>query len=347
MLRKSLLALVAIFAAVTTTPVAGAVWEDTHKALRVGFLTTNGPAYDLRRLEPFRAYLETSIGFPVELVPAATYGALIDAEATDRVQYAVHSATSYVTAAARCRCIEPLAVPSAFDGAKGFHAILLARADSPIQTAAEAKGMTLAVTAADSIAGRLVPLKYLAREGIDAATHFASVLEATDPAAAIAALLAGNVDLAVGWSSLTGEAAGGYSFGVLTSMVRSGTLSMDAVRIVWRSPLIPFGPHTVRADLPDDLKQRLRSALLSLGASNTVALDAVDRSSVGGGGFVEIAAADYAVVADLIGVSDVADLGGISEPAQDLPALPQPGDQAPAPVRPGADAVTPGAPATP
>jgi phosphonate transport system substrate-binding protein len=242
---------------------------------------------------------------PVELVPAANYTALIDAQTTDRVQYAIHSATSYVTTVARCTCVEPLAVPAAFDGAKGFHAIILARADSDIRTAADAAGKSLAVTAEDSVAGRLVPLKYLARDGIDSASHFSSVMEAADPAMAIAALQAGTVDLAVGWSSLTGDAASGYDFGVLTSLVRVGALSMDSVRIVWQSPLIPFGPHVVRSDVPDDLKAKLRTALTTMAATAPVVLDAVDRSTIGGGGFVEIAAADYAVIADLIGVTSL------------------------------------------
>jgi phosphonate transport system substrate-binding protein len=321
--RKSLLVLAALAGLAATAP-AAADWQDTHKALRVGFLATDGAAYDLRKLEPFRAYLQASIGMPVELVPAVTYTALIDAEATDRVQYAIHSATSYVTTAARCRCIEPLAVPAAFDGAKGFHSIILARADSAIRGPGDAAGKTLAVTADDSIAGRLVPLKYLARDGIDSAGHFGSVVEATDPAAAIAALQAGMVDLAVGWSSLTGDPTVGYDFGVLTSLVQARTLSMDSIRIVWQSPLIPFGPHAVRSDLPDDLKARLLTALTGMAASAPVALDAVDRSPIGGGGFVPVVASDYAVVADLIGVTDVNGLTTLKPSAPALPAIATP-----------------------
>jgi phosphonate transport system substrate-binding protein len=310
-----------------------AEWQDTHKAFRVGFLATDGAAYDLRKLEPFRAYLQASIGMPVELVPAATYAALIDAEGSDRIQYAIHSATSYVTTAAQCRCIEPLAVPTAFDGAKGFHSVILVRADSPIRTPADAVGKTLVVTAGDSIAGRLVPLKYLARDGIDSASHFGSVVEAADPGAAISALQAGMVDLAVGWSSMTGNPATGYDFGVLTSLVQARALSMDSVRIVWQSPLIPFGPHAVRSDVPDNIKAGLLNALTAMAASAPVALDAVDRSPIGGGGFAPIASADYAVVADLIGVSDVSGLSGLAPAA---PALP------PATSIPGAATLPPG-----
>jgi phosphonate transport system substrate-binding protein len=334
-MRRTSLLVAALLAVVAGTGQAAADWQDTHKALRVGFLAVDGAAYDLRKLEPFRAYLQTAIGMPVELVPAGDYAALIDAEATDRVQYAIHSATSYVTAAAGCRCIEPLAVPAAFNGARGFHSILLARSDSDIRTPADAAGKTLALSAGDSIAGRLVPIKYLARDGIDMNRHFAAVVEATDPAAAIAALQAGTADLAVGWSSLTGNPATGYDFGVLTGLVQARKLSMDSVRLVWQSPLIPFGPHAVRSDLPEDMKARLLAALKDMSAKAPAVLDAVDRSPNGGGGFAAITATDYAVVADLIGVSDVEGLNGLKPQTPALPPLGgAPGIPGPASVRP-------------
>jgi phosphonate transport system substrate-binding protein len=322
--------------------------------LRVGFLTTSGAAYDIRKLEPFRVYLQAAVGMPVELVPASTYAALIDAQATDRVQYAIHSATSYVTTVARCQCVSPLAVPTAFDGAKGFYAILLARADSNIRTPADAAGKSLAVTGEDSVAGRLVPLKYLARDGVDPATHFGSVLEAGDPATAIGALQAGSVDLAVGWSSMTGNAATGYDFGVLSSLVQTGKLSMDTVRVVWQSPLIPFGPHVVRDDVPDDLKGRVLNALTSMVMSAPAALDAVDRSSTGGGGFAPIAAGDYVVVSDLINPAG----GGGTSPAPtpapapappvalSPPVVPPPVAASPT-TRPPPPALPPGSPPVP
>jgi len=277
-----------------------AEWHDDHKALRVGFLASAGAAYDMARLEPFRAYLESSLSLPVELVPATSFAVLIDAQATDRVQYAIHSATSYATTAATCQCVEPLVLPTAFDGARGFYAILVVRADSNINSIADARGARLVVTGADSIAGRLVAMTYLARQGIDASRYFASVGEVESPEAAVTALFTGQADLAVAWSSLTGDAASGYDFGVLSQMVRAGYLSMDQIRVVWASPLIPFGPHAVRRDLPDELKSQLLDALTAMATSSPEALDAVDRSSIGGGGFVTAAASDYAVIDALI-----------------------------------------------
>jgi phosphonate transport system substrate-binding protein len=285
--------------AVAASPVL-ADWRHDMKVLRIGFLSTGKPANDMARLEPFRAWLEGRIELPVELVPSSTWAGLIDAEASARVQYAIHSATSFATAEATCSCIEALAVPTAFDGSRGFHAVLLARADGPIHSLAEAKGARLALTGGDSLAGRLVPLKAFAAEGIDPATHFSATFAAPGPQAAIASLLSGEADVAVGWSSLAGDLASGYSFGVLTSMVADGALSMDQIRVIWQSRLIPFGPHAVRKDMPAELKPLLVDALEALAGEAPDILDAVDRSSFGGGGFVPAQAGDYAVVEELV-----------------------------------------------
>jgi phosphonate transport system substrate-binding protein len=302
------MALVAFVVAGASEP-ALADWRADHKVLRVGFLATSGAAYDSQRLEPFRAYLESRLSLPIELVPAATYSALIDAQVTDGIQYAIHSAVSYATTSLTCRCVEPLVIPAAFDGARGFYAVLLARADGEIHAVADARDARLAVGGQDSIAGRLVPLRFLTHEGIEPTEHFSEIVETAGPEAAITALLTGAADVAAAWSSLTGDAALGYDFGVLTRMVGDGRLSMDRIRMIWQSPLVPFGPHAVRRDLPDDIKSQLVAALTAMVVEAPETLDAVDRSSIGGGGFVAVGAGDYAVIEELL-ATPVAEGGG-------------------------------------
>ena len=92
----------------------------------------------------------------------------------------------------------------------------------------------------------------------------------------------GEADAAIAWSSLSGSASAGYDRGVLTQMVADGRLTMDAVRIAWMSPLIPYGPVSVRATLPDALKSELRDALIGIARDNPEALAAVG-GNLGGG----------------------------------------------------------------
>jgi phosphonate transport system substrate-binding protein len=296
--RISIAALLTAFA-LSAVP-ASAEWRDEVTVLRVGFLAATGIAYDSATLEPFRAYLEGRLGVPVELVPATNYQSLIDAQATARTQYAIHSAASFAAARVTCDCVEPLAVPAAADGSTGFRAILVSRSDGNIRSLSDARDRRLAVSGEDSLAGRLVPLKALAREGIDPVEYFSAIVEKDGPQAAILSLFSGESDLAAGWSSLAGDAAGGYSFGILTTLVAEGAITMDEVRVIWQSPLIPFGPHAVRASLPDDLKVLLRDSLVAMADEAPDALDAVDRSGFGGGGFVAINASAYAILEEVV-----------------------------------------------
>ncbi|MCB1489934.1 MAG: phosphate/phosphite/phosphonate ABC transporter substrate-binding protein, partial [Bauldia sp.] len=245
-------------------------------------------------------FLQDRTGIPVEVIPVPTYEALIEAQASDRVDYAIYSATSFATAVAQCDCVTAIAAPIAADGALGFHSILLSASGSGITSLADARGKRIALTGAGSVAGRLIPEQAFTEEGIDPADYFSEVKTVADPEAAIRALLAGEVDVAVAWSSLTGDAASGYDFGALTQMVGEDDLSMYRVRIIWQSRLIPFGPHAVRSDLPEDLRSLLTHSLAAMARSDPAALDAVDRQSFGGGGFATPDPSLYTVVMELV-----------------------------------------------
>lgn len=277
-----------------------AAWRDDFKVFRVGVLAGSDPAYRLATLEPFRVYLQDKTGIPVEIVPAVTYGALIDAHTGGQVDYAIYTATAYATAVATCECVEAFAAPIAADGSLGFYAILVARAGDNIADLAAAQGKRLGLGPPDSISGSIVPRHAFTADKIDLDTYFLSVTEYLTPEEAIEALLGGEVDLAAAWSSLTGSESLGYSFGTLTRMVDEGTLSMNRIRVAWQSPLIPFGPHALRTDLPPELRSILSGALLSMARDDPEALDSVDRLGFGGGGFATPDASLYALVIALV-----------------------------------------------
>jgi phosphonate transport system substrate-binding protein len=263
------------------------------QVLRVGFLAADASTAAATRMEPFRTYLSNRIGLDVELVPAATYGALIDATIDGRVQYGIHSATSFAVADEACDCIEPLALPAAFDGSTGFYSVLVALANGPIRSIGDARGTRLAASSDDSLAGWLLPQKELADAGIDLKTHFSGIVSVPGPEAAVTAMLSGNADVAVAWTSLAGDPATGYSFGLLNRLVIDGRLPAGAVRVIWQSSLIPFGPHAVRNDLPAALRQQLADALVDMAFAAPDVLEVVDRSGFGGGGFVAVDESAY------------------------------------------------------
>ena len=316
-MRRSLLMILA-GALLLAAPAARADWRDDMGVLNVGVLATGGASYRIASLQPFRAYLEARIGLTVNIVPAASWGELIDAETSGRVQYAILSAAAYAEALSTCHCVEVIAAPKAADGALGYHSVLVVKADSPIKALADARGAKLALAGEDSVAGRLIPMQSFAHEGIAPATYFSKIVEVANPEAAIGALLDGTVDIAAGWSSLTGEAESGYDFGLLASMTASGKLTPGEVRVVWQSPLIPFGPHVVRSDMPAELKTLLAQALLDMADEDQDALDSIDRIGYGGGGFAAPDAALYAPITELVAIPVAAPAPGgpVAVPAQ-------------------------------
>ena len=113
-------------------------------------------------------------------------------------------------------------------------------------------------------------------------------------------VLNGQADVAAAWSNLAGDSATGFTSGVFSTMVAEASLSMSQIRIIWASPLIPFGPHAVRSNLPAELKILLAHGLASLALETPWVLGAVDRSTHGGGGFAPIKAADYDYMGEIL-----------------------------------------------
>ena len=282
------------------TGASAAGWRDGIEVLKIGVLAGGDASYRAAVLEPFRAYLQERIGLPVAIVPVGSYAALIDAQTGARIQYAVHSVTSFATAAEQCQCVEAIGAPVAARGARGIQSIHVPPAHRPLPPQSHAPAPRRARAGEDSIAGRLIPMKELADAGIDPEAYFSQIVDASNPEAAIRGLLLGESDLAAGWSSLTGNYATGFDFGVLTKMVADGTLTMDRIRIVWQSRLVPFGPHVVRGDLPPELKSLLAAALRDIGTADPDALDAVDRLGFGGGGFAVPDQSLYAAARELV-----------------------------------------------
>ncbi len=64
----------------------------------------------------------------------------------------------------------------------------------------------------------------------------------------------------------------------------------DRIRVVWQSPLIPFGPVAVRASMPPELKILLLDSLLSLDDEAPEILDAVVTLPYARGAFARVEA---------------------------------------------------------
>jgi phosphonate transport system substrate-binding protein len=210
---------------------------------------------------------------------------LAEAQIAGRVDYGVYSAAAFAAASLRCECLVPVAAPVDADGTRGLRAVLIARGDG--------KGR-LAVGAPDSLAARLVPLALSPQAR--AAREAGLLVEAESAAEAEALFVNGAVDGVFGWEPAGGDDDGAESRGSLARLVAAG-LDPSSLRIVWRSPLLRYGPHAVRKDLAPERVERLARLLEGVADGGT---SPGRRMLRGHGGFAAVTQADYAPAMEAI-----------------------------------------------
>lgn len=267
-------------------------WRDSIGVLSVGYLIDGERDRQRRRLEPFRRAMERRIGLRVLFRPAETLNELINMQINRRIQYAIHSASSYVTTRVKCKCVEVLAVPTDKSGARGIYAVLLAPFSGAVRSLGDLKGRRLAITAAPATITRLLPLKDFEAAGYDEQSDVGTLVDVANPVEGWRKVMADEADAVIGWSTLQGDLSQGYSSGTLRHLISvTGLAKSTDMRVVWQSSLVPNGPHVIRSDVPTQLKVLLRDFLINLGKSNRYAYDGISPEL--SGGFIEIAENDF------------------------------------------------------
>lgn len=142
------------------------------QVLRFGSYASERPSEELRKLEPFKQYLETSLkqqGLPVhvEVSIFPTYDEGIDALANGDVDFSRVGPVAYVLAKRKNPALT-LLVGEAHEGDKQFPAVMVVAKDSPIRSVADLRGKRFAFGDASSTSGRYLPQAELAKAGITA-----------------------------------------------------------------------------------------------------------------------------------------------------------------------------------
>lgn len=284
----------------TASPPAdeGLVPAPPRSPLRIGMV----PGGDVRRLlaalQPFRSGLAAALDRPVEILTMSSYRALIDAQILQRIDVGFYSTAAYATAAAICRCVEPLVAPAAPDGTIAYHGIIVVGRNAPFASVADLAGAHVAAAGADSVGGRRLQLAGLAAEGIDPQRFFGRIEDAGSAVDAVRLLVAGGADAAFAWSSLQGDPQSGYSRGTLALLAGSGEIVMNELSVLWRSPALAHGPVAVASTMTEPEKQAIEAFLVGLFDSDPPSYELLDRRY--GGGFRPVDAKDYASAALLL-----------------------------------------------
>ncbi|MEM7068822.1 MAG: PhnD/SsuA/transferrin family substrate-binding protein [Pseudomonadota bacterium] len=261
---------------------AWADWREDIGVFRIGVVVPTNIPGNLARMEPFRLAISEALEMDVEFFPASNGISVIDALATERIEYAIISASGYALASVRCECVEPLVIPRSTDSTDGYHLVGLMRAGSAVKLE-DLPAMNVAALSTSAIAGSQF-IEYLLLSESPGLKKGAIAFQGKDASEdTLLAFYQGQYDILFGWSSLTGDPSSGYSRGSLRQIFDKTGDTNAQYKVVWKSRQIPHRPHVIRKKLPGEVKQRLRSVLVNLFDRDPVAYDSIEPEY--GGGF--------------------------------------------------------------
>jgi phosphonate transport system substrate-binding protein len=261
---RSIKSAIALLFFLTAASLAQADWRKDIGTFRIGLSASDSNSVSPADLEKLRAVFGKALGMPVEIVVQRDYSALVDAQVSGRIEYAVYSATAYASAWLLCECVEPLVAPELSNGATGTRSTLIVNASVPF-TRLDLNGIRVGIAGKDSITGFAIPLATYT-VGTRALSQDESFFrEFNDLESAMSAFVVGDIDAFFGWthSNETGPIAGSGLLNSGEDKVLTYAGRSVETKVLWSSKLLRFGPHAVRRELNAEAKSALLSLLSS------------------------------------------------------------------------------------
>jgi phosphonate transport system substrate-binding protein len=279
LLNRSIKIMTVALALLATAAVgeASANWREKIKVLKIGSVTVENQAATVTRFKPFAEYLEKKLGVKVEVFTASDYAGIVQALSAGQIHLARMGGAGYAAGYIDSDGgIEPLAMNVEPNGGKGYHSVLIVRADSPYKTVNDLKGKTLAWADPNSTSGYLVPNAALRDAGIDPQKHFGRTLFSGGHEQSVLGVLKGNLDSAFTWTSP------GHQAGQFRIMIDRGLLKVEDVRIIWESPLIANPLWAIPKKIPADMKKDLLGMFVALAKDDMAMAEAAAQGKTSG-----------------------------------------------------------------
>lgn len=287
--RRALIELPLAAALGAYSPLSLAVACERPERLRFSIIPRGQVRKELAQLQPLLDQLRATLGIPVEVYAAPSYGAVVEALLSGAVHLARLGPASYVSA----RRADPMLTAfasyatkaSAFQPAGAFyHSLLIVRAGGGIKDLKDLRGKRLALVDPGSTSGALIPRHVFAKQlGQPLESYFSQVGYTGSHTQSVNRVLAGQIDAAfVGSQNLATETA-------------SHPARERQVRVVWRSDPIPTDPFVFRGQLCDALKEKIRAAFFNGGGAQSA--EVLDKLNLAR--FVPVSDQDYRIVREL------------------------------------------------
>ncbi len=237
---------------------AEADWREAHPVLNMSNISSENEADRLKRYAPVQAYFEEALGVEVRLHNATDYASTIEAMRAERVEFSRMGPAAYARATqVMPDGVEPVALHMDETGGGGYHSAIIVRADSPHRSLEDLEDVRFAFTDPNSASGYQMLSYFLRQAGVRPDAFFASTDFSGSHENSVMAVLNGTFDAAGTW--YTNDERSNFR-----RMAQKGLIEPGQLRVVWKSPLIPSSPWVVRTDLPDDMREAIRAAILDM-----------------------------------------------------------------------------------
>ena len=247
--------------------------EESRGALRFGVIPLESPARMHRRFTPLAEYLGKVLGRPVELKVALDFDEVVRDLGEGRTQFAYLSPSTYVLAHGR---FGAALLATALRRGKPFqHSAIICRRDARLHTLADLQGRSFAFGDINSTSSHIVPRAMLleAWGGVDRLGSFEHLGHHDAVAAAIV--------------------RGDYDAGAVMESV-AAQYEAEGLMTLAQSPPIPEFNICAARELPGDIQETLRRALLALTLDGGAGTAVLETLYIDYTGFAPATDADYA-----------------------------------------------------
>ena len=266
--RRHTLSLAVAGLALAAAPAFAQDWKAKYPELVFAIIPSENASGVTERYTPFVQYLAKELGTKVTLRIANDYAAIIEGQRAGNIHIASYGPASFARARMTGARTDAFAIETNLDGTKGYHSVFYVKKDSPYQKVEDLKGKNLGLVDPNSTSGNNVPRFVLNGMKIEPETFFSKVVYTGSHENAIIALQQGTVDIAANWWNDEQESN-------LQRMARKNMAKADDFRIIYKSEQIVNSPMAYLTDLPEELKAKIRDAVLNLATKDKAAFDKI------------------------------------------------------------------------
>jgi phosphonate transport system substrate-binding protein len=234
------------------TGLAARAQTATPGVLRVTAIPDESPTELARKFAPLGAYLQSKLGLKVEWTPVTDYAAAVETMVHRKIDLAWFGGFTFVQANVRSGGKMTPLVQREED--ERFRSVFITDAKSGIAKLEDLKGKTLSFGSASSTSGHLMPRSFLLAAKVNPDTDLKRVSFSGAHDATIAAVASGKVD------------AGALNISVWEKFVADKRVDTALVKVFYTTPPYYDYNWTVHADMPAELREKIKQAFLALDA---------------------------------------------------------------------------------